>query len=205
MKLFYWPVNPVRLNQGFGENKGCIDNATNSKVISCDGLNPPEGYRSVYSTMKGHNGLDLMAVRWQPVYAAREGVVREVETEPARGLGAGIDHDFGAQGRWKTRYWHLCAIDVHIGDKVYTGQLIGYADNTGYSAGDHLHFEVKPLSADGSNMYPDNGFYGGVDPWPLMFDDFARNINVLRMTIETLASMVEKLIDRMRATKTGTV
>lgn len=205
MKLFYWPVNPVRLNQAFGENHGCIDNATNSKVIACDGLNPPTGYRSVYSMMKGHSGLDLMAVRWQPVYAAGEGVVREVETEPARGLGVGIDHDFGTQGRFKTRYWHLAAIDVHMGEEVSTGQLIGYADNTGYSAGDHLHFEVKPLNADGSNTFQDNGYFGAVDPWPLMFDGFARNVNVLRMLVEKLTALLEALIDRMRMTKTGSV
>lgn len=202
-KLFYWPVNPARINQGFGDNYGCIDNATSTKVIACDGQNPPAGYRSVYSMMKGHNGLDLDAKRWQPVYAAREGRVTEVETEPARGLGVGIDHDFGALGRWKTRYWHFIALDVNRGDWVWTGQLIGYADNTGFSAGDHLHFEVKRLNPDGSNTNQSNGYFGAEDPAPLMFDEFAPNVNKARLAIERLALALEALIDRMRTVRTS--
>lgn len=201
MRLFYWPVVSKLISQNFGENRSCIHNTTGT-VITCDGLHPPEGYRSVYSQMKGHNGLDLPVPRWTPVYAAREGVVREVETEPSRGLGVGIEHDFGSQGRYKTRYWHFIALDVHYGDYVYTGQLIGYADSTGYSSGDHLHFEVKRLNADGSNANQDNGYFGGEDPLPLMFDDYARDVNTLRMSIEAVASWLEKWIDRMRAVRT---
>lgn len=201
-RLFYWPVSPVRISQHFGENKACVDTATGTKTVTCDGLNPPQGYKSVYSMMDGHNALDLDAKRWQPVYAAREGFVREVETEPSRGLGIGIEHDFGTQGRWKTRYWHLIAIDAHLGDYVYTGQLIGYADSTGYSSGDHLHFEVKPLNADGSNAQQDNGFFGAVDPRPLMFDIPAVEVNTLRFSIEKIALALEAFIDRMRAVRT---
>lgn len=201
-RLFYWPVSPVRITQHFGENKACVDTATGTQTITCDGLNPPEGYKSVYSMMDGHNALDLEAKRWQPVYAAREGFVREVETEPSRGLGVGIEHDFGPQGRWKTRYWHLIALDVHYGDYVYTGQLIGYADSTGYSSGDHLHFEVKPLHPDGSNAQPENGFFGACDPLPLMFDEYARDVSLLRQAIERIAAALESLIDRMRSVQT---
>lgn len=201
-KLFYRPISPWRVTQPFGANQVCIDNATGTKTTACDGLNPPAGYRSVYSQMKGHNALDLKATRWQPVYAAREGIVTEVETEPSRGLGVGITHDFGPLGRFKTRYWHFCALDVHMGERVSTGQLIGYADSTGFSTADHLHFEVKPLNPDGSNSLQDNGFFGAVDPTPYMFEDFARDVDVLRSAIERLTEWLAQNIDRLRAVNT---
>jgi len=201
-RLFYRPVSPWVVTQRFGANQTCVDNATGTKTIACDGINPPPGYRSAYSMMKGHNALDLRAARWQPVYAAREGAVTEVETEPSRGLGVGITHDFGPLGRWKTRYWHFIALDVHVGERVSTGQLIGYADSTGYSTADHLHFEVKPLNADGSNSQQDNGFFGAVDPTPFMYDDFARDVDVLRSAIEKAAALLQAIIDRMRTVKT---
>lgn len=100
MKLFYRPVSPWRITQYFGENKTCVDNASGTKTISCDGLNPPEGYRSAYSQMKGHNALDLQAYRWQPVYAAREGVVRRDYPRLWR------------TGNFKTRYWHFISLQV---------------------------------------------------------------------------------------------
>lgn len=202
-KLFYWPVSPVRITQHFGENKACVDIATGTKTITCDGLNPPPGYKSVYSQMKGHNALDLEARRWQPVYAAREGFVREVETEPSRGLGVGIEHDFGPLGRYKTRYWHLIALNVHYGDYVSTGELIGYADSTGFSSGDHLHFEVKKLNTDGSNADQDNGYFGATDPLPRMFANAAYKANLMRQLIEVLTVYIDALSDRMRSIKTS--
>lgn len=221
-KYFYHPLKINRINQSFGQNLACVDNATGTKTIYCDGHNPPKGYRSVYSQMLGHNGIDYFATRWTQVYASREGTVIEVETEEARGLGIGILHEFKidpytreeltkeqVRARekagldvetvyYKTRYWHLIAMDVHIGDKVWTGSLIGYADNTGYSSGDHLHFEIKRTDRRGNTLDNNNGYFGAVDPLPLMFDDCAVDINLARKAIELAAQAVDKLADKLR-------
>lgn len=192
-KLFYWPIWPIHINQHFGENKICIDIATNKNVIGCDGKNPPPGYQSVYSMMQGHNGLDLMARGWQNCYAAREGTVIEKETEPERGLGIGILHGPYFGRYFKTRYWHLAGIEVNIGDKVRTGELIGFCDNTGYSSGNHLHFEVKETDALGNTINHDNGYFGAINPYPMMFDEFALQVYALRLYVEKLAQLVDKL------------
>ena len=36
----------------------------------------------------------------------------------------------------------MCSMAVYAGQRVYAGQVIGYVGNTGYSFGNHLHFEV---------------------------------------------------------------
>ena len=210
MKFLFQPVKPFTVFQGFGENQACIDIATGKKVIACNGLNPPTGYKSVYSQMKGHSGLDVFAKRWQPCYASQDGIVEEVVTEEARGLGLGIiTHDMypcketGLDEHFKVRYWHFIAMNVEKGDLVKVGDLIGYCDSTGYSSGDHLHFELKPVRKNSKgvwyNILQDNGFFGAIDPTPYMEDIFALEFAGLwRQVKELVAKFADFFSDKMR-------
>jgi murein DD-endopeptidase MepM/ murein hydrolase activator NlpD len=204
MKVFYWPLEENLVSQYYGENKACIDIATGTKVITCNGKTPPEGYKSIYSQMKGHQALDLRALRWTPVYAAREGVVYALDRNHYSGLDVTIFHDLGVEGCWRTNYEHLMSIEVEPGQKVYTGQLIGYSGDTGYAAGPHLHFEVMRVNKENTQILNfDNGFFGRIDPLPLMYSDCAKDVNTLRKTIETAAALLQAWIDRMRAIRTS--
>ncbi len=214
MKRFlFQPVKPFYINQGFGENKSCIDLATNkvfSKVPYADTATCPEGSKSVYSQMLGHNGLDLMAARWQTCYAAQDGIVDEVETEESRGLGVGIVTnekypcpETGQDEYFKVRYWHFIALNVHTGDKIKVGDLIGWCDSTGYSSGDHLHFELKPvrknIHGDWDNVLQSNGYFGAVNPVPYIENVFALDFaGVWRKAKEIAALIADILTDRLR-------
>jgi murein DD-endopeptidase MepM/ murein hydrolase activator NlpD len=51
----------------------------------------------------------------------------------------------GVDSLFYTRYCHLKEISRHIkeGDKIEAGRVLGIMGNTGYSFGDHIHFECK--------------------------------------------------------------
>lgn len=182
LQLFH-PLKQLMISQNFGENNCCIKINGTGNIIPRTTPTCPAGFISVYQYfgMKGHNGLDFPAKSWEPVYATLEGIVNEISTEPSRGLGVGTisEQKYETEDTFrinpvcipgsniKVRYWHLAGVNVKIGDKVKVGDLIGWADNTGYSTGNHLHFEIKPVK-DGNNILQDNGFFGAIDPLPYM-------------------------------------
>lgn len=156
LELFY-PVKPFHVNQHFGDNIPCVKDfglSSQSIIDGADNNTCPVGYTKLYAEwdMAGHNGTDLQA-GIQPIYASCDGTVIEQQTVPARGLGLGILTDepvemvFGTHYA-KIRYWHLASFAVKVGDHVQAGQLIGFSDNTGYSSGNHLHFELQPMDKD---------------------------------------------------------
>src|SRR3990167_47109 len=125
MKFLFWPVKPFVVNQKFGEDNVCISLDGAGKLVWKQNTQTcPVGYKSLYSQTNGHNGLDLNAIRWQPCYASQTGIVWEVQTEVARGLGIGIVTDAkyfcnetGKDEHFTIRYWHFIALNVHKGDK----------------------------------------------------------------------------------------
>ncbi len=195
MKLnLKYPVYPYRVNQNFGLSYACTEDndkpLSQRKVVGKSGpdydhLTCPVGYVELYPLMgiKGHTGQDLYATHGTPCYySGPEGSVVEIQTEEARGLGVGIitkdKFDFeGGEYHAKTRYWHFMSFEVKLGDIVKTGDLIGYCDNTGFSAGSHLHLELKPVLYNSQgvyyNVFQDNGYYGSVDPVPYWTGEYA--------------------------------
>jgi len=185
MKLnLKYPVGPYIVFQKFGADEACYRASDKSVVTKQDGV-CPLGYTSLYaaSGMKGHSGIDMFGPHDMPIYySGPEGIVEEIQSESARGLGLGIitKDMFEFEGGWyqaKTRYWHLKDFNVEYDQVIKTGDLIGWADNTGYSSGDHLHFELKPVvkNSKGSyyNAFQENGFYGAVDPSPCFDGTYA--------------------------------
>jgi murein DD-endopeptidase MepM/ murein hydrolase activator NlpD len=101
----------------------------------------------------GHNptwSVDIGAPGGTGVRAASVGTVAIVRSLGNRSYGnyVVISHAGGQQ----TLYAHLKSFAVKQGQKVKTGQTIGYSDSTGHSTGNHLHFELKPSSSTISAM-----------------------------------------------------
>lgn len=183
-KLFHWPVTPVNINQKFGENSACVN--ADLKVIACDGYNPPPGYKSLYGPA-GHLGLDLAVSHGQEVYNAQKGMVSYIDTNPKSGLDVRVNSVIDGV-EYKCIYEHLMGYQAKVGDIIETGQLIGWADNTGYSAGDHLHFEIHKET---------NGRFAPVDPLPLMSDLFAKDVLAIDHKLKYLFEQIALLFDRI--------
>jgi len=85
-----------------------------------------------------HPGLDFAGAFMSPVQATAPGVVSFTGVRSGYGNAVEIDHGHG----FKTRYAHLAAISVSVGQRVALGQRIGAMGDTGRSTGTHLHYEV---------------------------------------------------------------
>jgi murein DD-endopeptidase MepM/ murein hydrolase activator NlpD len=86
-----------------------------------------------------HTGLDLQGDQGDPVRASANGTVTAAGWSGGYGRVVDIDHGHGLS----TRYAHLSAIDVRVGQSVKAGQLVGRVGSTGRSTGPHLHYETR--------------------------------------------------------------
>jgi len=84
--------------------------------------------------------IDLYYDPNSPIGAAKSGIVTFAGGNLccSYGLYVIVEHGDGTS----TLYAHLSQIAVVQGQVVATGQLLGFAGATGYSTGNHLHFEV---------------------------------------------------------------
>ncbi|GAB4319892.1 MAG: M23 family metallopeptidase [Candidatus Zixiibacteriota bacterium] len=104
-----------------------------------------------------HGGVDLSANIGTPVRAPANGRVTATGYQSQLGKMIKIDHGYNVE----TRYGHLSKILVKRGQTVKRGEVIGYAGNTGYSTGPHLHYEVH---VDGRRVDPLKYIYD-FTPW----------------------------------------
>ena len=189
MKI-YQPLKPFIIIQRFGENKACINSdfqtTGNIKIIGCDGNNPPEGYRSVYGS-KGHTGLDLVAYHGQEVYCVLDGIVDFIDANPKSGLDVRIVSEVSGK-KYRHVYEHLLGYQPQKGVKISTGQIVGWADNTGYSSGDHLHFQLEEWL---------NEVWVPVNPEPFIANIFAKDILSLENSLKYVSEQVALLMDRV--------
>jgi murein DD-endopeptidase MepM/ murein hydrolase activator NlpD len=87
-----------------------------------------------------HPGIDLAGAYGTPIYATADGVVtRAGWNNGGYGNMVELDHGRGIV----TRYGHMSAVLVHVGDHVTRGQQVGRMGSTGRSTGNHLHYEVR--------------------------------------------------------------
>ncbi len=86
-----------------------------------------------------HAGTDFAGPIGTPIYATADGVVTHASWSSGYGRLIKIQHEFGIE----TRYAHLNAMRVSVGQRVSRGDRIGDMGNSGRSTGPHLHYEVR--------------------------------------------------------------
>lgn len=101
-----------------------------------------------------HSGQDFSGARMEAIHATAPGVVSFTGVRSGYGNTVEVDHGRGL----KTRYAHLAAISVTVGQQVAVGQRLGGMGSTGRSTGTHLHYEVW---LNGRAMNPDRFLKAG--------------------------------------------
>lgn len=120
--ILSWPLDNITITQKFGYT-------TFAKTA----------YASGY-----HNGVDFAATIGTRLKSAGNGVVEGIGDTDATCPGASF-------GKWvfirydnglASTYGHLSLITAKAGQKIKTGDVVGYTGNTGYTTGPHLHMNV---------------------------------------------------------------
>ncbi len=86
-----------------------------------------------------HSGLDFRGSTGDPVRATANGTIVYAGWRGGYGRLVEISHGNGLT----TRYGHLSAIKVRVGESVKHGQVVGALGSTGRSTGPHLHYETR--------------------------------------------------------------
>ncbi len=93
-----------------------------------------------------HTGidLDLYGYHHSNIFSACEGVVVKTEyLTYSYGYHVVVDCGDG----WTTLYAHFDQIDVSPGQRVSAGTVLGISGTTGFTTGEHLHFEIRIFGA----------------------------------------------------------
>jgi len=120
--ILAWPLDSIFITQNFGKTSD-------------------SGRLYVSGT---HNGTDFRAAIGTRVKSAGNGIVEGIGNTDLVCSGS-------SYGKWvfirydnglASIYGHLSVISAEQGQRVKTGDVVGYSGNTGYSTGPHLHMSV---------------------------------------------------------------
>lgn len=180
MKI-YRPIEKNLISQNFGENK-------NSSYAKWG--------------MLGHNGIDFSCLTGTPFYwySLQYGEVLKQEDDYNGGIGLFVlTADNGKY--YIHRFWHLKKVVVSAGQKLSSGQLLGYTDNTGHNTtGPHLHgLDIKEVEKNEYGNWQtinyENGYHGSVNP-----SKFFENVFILDYlkNLTSQISIITRIIELMK-------
>lgn len=109
-----------------------------------------------------HHGIDIKTNKDKVLATENNGVIIGVDHRTTTGGGKTITVQYAREDGTKTivQYMHLSEIAVQKGDKVSAGQKLGVSGSTGTrTTGEHLHFGVINVSADGKQQWVNPATY----------------------------------------------
>jgi len=139
---------------------------SSSLRLPIDGMNV-DALRGVFIERRGnrqHEAVDILAPRNTPIHAVVNGTIAKLFTSRQGGL---TIYQFDPSSRLCYYYAHLerYADNLHDGDAVTQGQVIGYVGTSGNAPPNtpHLHFAVYQLGDD-------HRWWKGqaIDPYPIL-------------------------------------
>ena len=114
------------------------------------------------SKQQMHKGIDIRCKHDAVLATENSGKVVAVNQNVNTAGGKSITVEYNREdgSKVQTTYMHLSEVNVKVGDAVSAGQKIGVTGNTGTrTTGEHLHFGVKTIAADGTSRNVDPSSY----------------------------------------------
>lgn len=104
-----------------------------------------------------HSGIDIPAPRGTKILAAKSGVVVTSGRHRSYGEYVIVGHSDGTS----TLYAHMSRRIAQEGQTVKQGDVLGQVGTTGYSTGNHLHYEIRVngVRVDPVDSYKDKPLY----------------------------------------------
>lgn len=167
------PIRTGRVSQGFGE------------PATADLKKKYRGYGLINSKGEGfHNGIDYAAAKGTPTYASVDGkVIRVGYNSPSAGhyvrYRSNVIMAHGKEIMLEFRHLHSHEIKVALGQKIEAGDIVTTVNNSGFSSGNHLHYDCRLYVRDDLNTgfhLAGNGFMGYIDPTSLYLEN---NVEIL--------------------------
>lgn len=109
-----------------------------------------------------HKGIDIRCKGDAVLATENNGKVVAVNhnANTAGGKSVTIEYPRSDGSKVQNTYMHLSSVDVKVGDTVQAGQKVGVSGNTGTrTTGEHLHFGVAQITADGQKRDIDPAIY----------------------------------------------
>lgn len=109
-----------------------------------------------------HKGIDIRCKGDAVLATENNGkvVVVNHNANTAGGKSVTIEYPRRDGSKVQNTYMHLSSVDVKVGDTVQAGQKVGVSGNTGTrTTGEHLHFGMTLVSADGQKRDMDPAVY----------------------------------------------
>lgn len=144
-----------------------------------------KSWRDGYNTDRRshrHTGIDILAQKMRPVVAPFPGILGfKTQTFWIWGdngykcLGTHLNDDTPGTSDNRANPDFMFAPNLRPGDRVRTGQLIGYVGDSGVASGPHLHFELFAPGKELVNPYPSLKAAGRIPmPRPVLTDPMSR-------------------------------
>jgi len=114
------------------------------------------------SRQQMHKGIDIQTKHEAVLATEDKGkvVATNHNTNTGGGKSVTVEYDRDDGSKYQCVYMHLSDINVKVGDSVNAGQQLGISGNTGTrTTGEHLHFGVKSIAADGTKRDIDPAAY----------------------------------------------
>ena len=109
-----------------------------------------------------HKGIDIRCKGDAILTTENGGKVVSVNRNATTGGGKSVtvQYDRADGSKMQCTYMHLSEIEVKVGDTLRAGERLGMSGNTGTrTTGEHLHFEVTNIYADGTKRDVDPAAY----------------------------------------------